>query len=343
MNLKTIAKMAGVSTVTVSNVLNGKYHKASKETIERIQKIIEENNYHPSATARSLIMKQSHIIAVVIPNLSVEESFAVSPYNTQILGYLYQYVRSQNYYLMLRCVVESREALKDFASWNVDGAFLLGVCEEDALELQQKLAIPAVFIDTYAKNAPLATVGIEDYKGGYLAAKHLLDKGHRNIAFVSTDTNYPGVMQERYRGFCDAFKDRGVALPYDHRFVTESILYNQGVQAGRRIAAAPQQFTAVAAMADVTAFGVMEGLRLGGRRVPEDVSVIGFDDMPECEFSYPKLTSISQHLDQKARCAGECLFSMLEGRAPVTGHKIVDVELIERQSVIAAASSETEQ
>lgn len=210
MNLKTIAKMAGVSTVTVSNVMNGKYNKASKETIERVQKIIEETNYRPSATARSLIMKRSRIIGVVIPNLQPDESFFVSPYNTQILGYLDRYIRNQGYYMMLRCVVQSFDVLEDFATWNIDGAFLLGVVEEDALKLREKLDIPAVFIDTHAKaDAPLATVNVEDYKGGYLAAKHLLDKGHRRIAFVSPPTEFPGVMQERYRGFCDALRERG--------------------------------------------------------------------------------------------------------------------------------------
>ena len=210
MNLKTIAKMAGVSTVTVSNVLNGKYNKASKETVERVQRIIEETNYHPSATARSLIMKQSRIIGVVIPNLQPSESFFASPYNTQMLGFLDRYIRNEGYYMMLRCVVQSFEVLEDFATWNIDGAFLLGVVAEDALKLREKMDIPAVFIDTYAEEgAPLATVGVEDYKGGYLAAQYVLDKGHRRIAFVSTPTGFPGVIQERYRGFRAALRDRG--------------------------------------------------------------------------------------------------------------------------------------
>lgn len=335
MNLKTIAELAGVSTVTVSNVINGKYHKASKETIERVQKIIAENHYQPSATARSLIMKQSHMIGVVIPNLHANESFSISPYNTQILGYLDRYIRSQGYYMMLHCVVQSVDALPDFSTWNIDGAFLLGIAAEDAMQLREKLTIPAVFIDTYAEDAPLATIGIEDCKGAYLAANYLLEKGHRQIAFVSPPTEYPGVMQERHRGFCDAFRARGLALEPAHCFVTNGILYEQGVEAGKQIAASTPRFTAVAAMADVLAFGVMEGLRQGGLRVPEDVSVIGFDDLPECRYTYPKLTSISQHLEEKARCAGEYLFSMLRDGTTVTGRREVDVALVERASVKA--------
>ena len=335
MNLKTIAKMAGVSTVTVSNVMNGKYNKASKETIERVQKIIAETNYHPSATARSLIMKRSRIIAVVIPNLHEDEPVSASPYNTQILGHLERYIRSRGYYMMLRCVEQSFEVLSDLATWNIDGAFLRGVSAGDARELQKMMDIPAVFIDTYAEDASLTTVSIEDRKGGYLAAKYFLDMGHRQVAFVSTPTEYPGVMQERYRGFCDAFLERGTELGPDHLMITDNVFYEQGVKAGERIAASGPRYTAVVTVADVLAFGVMEGLRLGGRRVPEDVSVIGFDNLPECQYSYPRLTSISQHLEEKARCAGECLFSMLRGETSAACNRKVDVELVERQSVIA--------
>ena len=335
MNLKTIAKMAGVSTVTVSNVMNGKHNRASKETIERVERIIRETNYRPSATARSLTMKRSRIICVVIPNLQADEPFSVSPYNAQILGFLDRYIRSQGYYMMLRCVVQSFEVLPDLATWNIDGAFLLGVVVEDALKLREKLNIPAIFIDTYAEGGALATVSIDDRRGGYLAAKHLLDKGHRRIAFVSPSTAFPGVMQERYRGFCDAFRDRGLEFEPEHCIEIGNTLYEQGIEAGKRIAASKARYTAVAAMADVLALGVMEGLRLGERRVPEDVSVIGFDDLPECRYSHPRLTSISQRLEEKAQCAGEYLFSMLrDGAAAVTGDRKVNVELVERDSVI---------
>lgn len=335
MNLKTIAKLAGVSTVTVSNVMNGKYNKASKETVERVQKIIAETGYHPSATARSLIMKRSRIIAVVIPNLHGDESVSASPYNAQILGYLERYIRSRGYYMMLRCVVQSFEVLSDLATWNIDGAFLLGVAAADARELQKMMDIPAVFIDTYTEDPSLVTVSIEDRKGGYLAASYLLNKGHRRIAFVSTSTGYPGVMRERYLGFCDAFQERGIELAEDHLVETDNVFYERGVEAGKQIAALKPRFTAAVTAADVLAFGVMEGLRLGGRRVPEDVSVVGFDDLPECQYTHPRLTSISQHLEEKAQCAGRCLFSMLRDKAPGACSRKVDVELVERQSVAA--------
>lgn len=332
MNLKTIAKLAGVSTVTVSNVMNGKSNKASKETVERIKRIIEETNYRPSATARSLIMKQSRIIGVMIPNVLEEQSFAASSYNSQILGYLYRYIRSQGYYMMLRCVVESREVIPDFATWNVDGAFLLGVVEDDAMMLREKLDIPAVFLDTYTGDETLATVCIEDYRGGYLAGEYLYSMGHRHIAFVGPPPQFPGVMQERYFGFRDALRDRGVELSEDSRFIIYNSPFENSAKAGAEIASRGT-FTAVAGMSDTIALGVMEGVRNAGRRVPEDVSVIGFDDLPECIHAYPKLTTISQHMEDKARSAGEYLFSMVRDGGDPSGRRSVDVDLIERDSV----------
>lgn len=338
MNLKTIAKLAGVSTVTVSNVINGKYHKASKETVERIQKIVEETHYQPSATARSLIMKRSRIIGVVIPNLHPTDSFTVSPYNAQILGHLDRYIRNQGYYMMLHCVLRSADVLPSLTTWNVDGVFLLGVAPEDVAALSQRLSIPTVFVDTYTDEPSLAAIRIDDRKGGYLAAKHLLDQGHRRIAFVSPSTRYPGVMQERFQGFCQALQEQGLTFPEEDQFTITDTLYERGMDVGEAIAARPE-ITAVAAMADVLALGVMEGLRLGGRRVPEDVSVTGFDDLPECRYAYPKLTSISQHMEEKVRIAGDYLFAMLRGEQCPGGSRIVDVEVISRQSVAPPPSA----
>lgn len=338
MNLKTIAKLAGVSTVTVSNVINGKYNKASKETVERILQIVEETNYQPSATARSLIMKRSRIIGVVIPNLHPDDGFSVSPYNAQILAYLDRFIRNKGYYMMLHCVLRSADVLPSLTTWNVDGVFLLGVAPEDAAALSQRLSIPTVFVDTYTDEPSLAAIRIDDRKGGYLAAKHLLDQGHRRIAFVSPSTRYPGVMQERFRGFCQALQEQGLTFPEEDQFTITDTLYERGMDVGEAIAAR-SEITAVAAMADVLALGVMEGLRQGGRRVPEDVSVTGFDDLPECRYAYPKLTSISQHMEEKVRIAGDYLFAMLRGEQCPGGSRIVDVEVISRQSVAPPPSA----
>lgn len=109
--------------------------------------------------------------------------------------------------------------------------------------------------------------------------------------------------------------------------------YQSGIICGQKIAISEAKFTAAATMADIVAFGVMEGLRLCGLNVPNDVSVIGFDDLPECCYTSPKLTTISQKIEQKALMAGEYLFQMIREKQAVTGDKKIDVEIVERQSV----------
>lgn len=332
MNLKTIAKEAGVSTATVSNVINGNHHKVSKETIAKVQEIIEKNDYKPNATARSLASKESKIIGVVIPNIGADEIFSVSPYNAQILSMLENYIRNQGYYLMMRCVEKCEEIIPLFSTWNVDGMILLGVFKSEVEDIKKRLDVPTVYIDTYAEEYQIANVGIDDYKGGYLLAKYLLGKGHREIAFVGPNVNSPGVIQERYQGFSDACKESGIEITADHMFETFTT-YQHGVSAGHKIACAGIPFTAVASMSDILAFGVMEGLRLCGKKVPEDISVIGFDNLPECNYSTPKLTSISQNLEQKALLVGEYLFKMIQQKETIIVNEKVDVEIVERQSV----------
>ena len=331
MNLKTIAEKAGVSTATVSYIINGKYHKVSQETIARVQKIIEENEYVPNATARSLSSKKSRIIGVVVPNLAPDEDFFVNPYNAHLLALLEQYIRNQGYYMMMRCVGQCRDIIPFFSSWNIDGMVLFGTFKSEVEEIYGKLRIPTVFVDTYAEELDIANVGIDDYKGGYLAARYLLGKGHREIAFVGPSIESPGVIRQRYLGFCTACGEMGVKMTSEHIFEAFT-LYQHGVVSGQKIAAAPRKFTAVAVMSDIVAFGVIEGLRLCGLSVPGDISVIGFDNLPECRYSSPKLTTISQNLPRKALLVGETLFKMIRDE-PVPTAEVIDVEIIERQSV----------
>lgn len=332
MKIKDIAKKAGVSTATVSNVINGNYNKVSKDTIKKVQKIIEENDYKPNATARSLALKESKIIGVVIPYLGKEEPFSQSPYNAQILAFLENYVRRQGYYLMIRSIGKCKKIIPIFSTWNVDGVILLGAYKNEVAEIEEKLKVPTVYIDTYGEELPIANVGIDDYKGGFLAARYLLGKGHRKIAFVGPDLDSPGVIQERFRGFCDACKERHVEITEDCIFEASTI-YEQGVEVGKKIAFSNQGFTAIAAMSDIVAFGVMEGLRRSGLNVPEDISIIGFDNLPECRYSNPQLTSVSQNLEKKAFLAGEHLFKMIHEKKKITVNEKVDVEIVERQSV----------
>lgn len=331
-SLKTIAQLAGVSTATVSNVINGNFNKVSQETIARVQKIVEENNYRPNATARSLACKQSRIIGVVIPHLSHDEDFMLSPYNAHMLALLEKNIRNRGYFMMMRCVGRCIDIVPSLSSWNADGVIFFGAFPDDVAEIETHHDIPAVYIDSYASQFHISNVGIDDYKGGYLAAGYLIGRGHQEIAFVGPSVWYPGVIQERFRGFRDACGKAGLDVTDDQIFETNT-LYESGVAAGQRVAMAYRNYTAVACMSDIVAMGVIEGLRSCGKSVPQDVSVIGFDNLYESNYCHPKLTTVSQNLSEKANAVCDALFTRIqEPEKPCTQVRL-DVELVERQSV----------
>ena len=333
MNLKTIADRAGVSTATVSNVINGVHNKVSQETIERVSSIIEELNYSPNATARSLASKESRIIGLIIPNTGAHMNFGTDPYSSHAIALLEQIVRREGYYLMIRSVVRSKEITTMANSWNVDGMVIMGAYQEDVEEIECFLGdTPTVYTDTYVSSIPIANIGINDYRGGYLSARCLLENGHRKIALVTPDAENPGVINERYRGICDALAEQGLTLQPEDIFLAETNS-DAGIEAGRAIARSGRGYTAVVTMSDTLALGVNQGLTQCGLRVPEDLSVVGFDNLPFCRFITPTLTTVAQDLEEKFRLVGEHLFNMIRSKEKYAVNERLDVKIVERETV----------
>ncbi|MCR5343272.1 MAG: LacI family transcriptional regulator [Butyrivibrio sp.] len=331
MNIKTIAQRAGVSTATVSNVMNGNFGKVSAETRKRIEDIIKETGYKPNVMARSLVKKESRLIGVVVPYMGKDDTFFDNPYNANIIASLEQVIRSRDYYMLLRCVGDPNEIVTILSSWNVDGAIFLGIVKEEVHEIKESIDIPMVFLDTYAPEEKIVNVGIEDYRGGYLSAKYLIGKGHRKIALVTPEISDEGVIRERYDGFFDACKESGVEFTTKDIFNSDTY-YKNAMQVGQDIAFGGGGYTAVACMSDLVAFGVVEGLKQCGMKVPNDVSVIGFDNLNHCELVTPKLTSIAQDIGLKAQRAGDHLFKMIGGADFVFDERL-PIRVVERQSV----------
>lgn len=332
MNIKTIAEQVGVSTATVSNVINGNYKKVSAETRDKIEAVIRDTGYKPNVMARSLVKKTSRLIGVVVPYVNEDEDFFTNPYNAHMIASLERYIRGRDYYLMLRCIEKPSEIVPLLSSWNVDGAFFLGIFRDEVDRIKGQIDIPMVFVDTYAPGKNIVNIGIEDYRGGYLSARYLIGKGHKKIALVTPDVSSEGVIKERYRGFTDACKEAGVSFKPGNLFYTDTT-YKNAMQVGQDIAFTNGDYTAVACMSDIVAFGVAEGLKQCGIRIPYDMSVIGFDNLPDCDFMSPKLTSIAQDFALKAQKAGDYLFRMIDGEKELTVDERLPIRVIERQSV----------
>ena len=338
--LKTIADEAGVSTVTVSNVIHKKYGKVSPEKIDLINSIIAKYNYVPNANARSLASKKSKIIGIIIPYVDESDNFLSSPYNMEIVGVLESEIRGRNYFTMIRSASSVTEAIPIIKSWNVDGAIILGASEGDVELTMKELSLPIIFVDSYS-DCNHINVGVEDEKGGYLATRFLISNGHKKIWFVGPELSEDGkgVIEERFRGYMRALKESNLQgekkWVYAHR-----TQYNCGIDVGKAIAFEKDRPTAVFATSDIVALGITEGLRLSGVNVPEDISVVGFDNLPEGQYAYPKLTTVCQNIQEKGKLVAKTLFDVLEKDAAreidIKNYRLdekIGVELVERNSV----------
>lgn len=328
--LKDIAVEAGVSPMTVSNVVNGKRARVSQATIDRILRIVEERGYVPSASARSLAARSSRIIGLLVPAAG-EDSLTISPHTVEIIGVLERELRKHDHHLMLRGIDRIEEVAEALRSWNLDGAVLLGFqdVEIDRLGPEAVGRVALVAMDSYSQNPLAMGVRSDDFTGAELAAKRLLELGHRRIAFAGPPFAATGVVRRRHDGFRNAFAEAGA--PWEDAMVAAvETTRDDGRAFGRRLAAEHPDVTAVFATADILAIGVMEGLAEAGLAVPDDVSVVGYDDLDIATFVTPKLTTVAQDIPAKASVAVRLLLGQITREEHPDAAITLGAKLIER-------------
>ncbi|MFA9381577.1 MAG: LacI family DNA-binding transcriptional regulator, partial [Acetanaerobacterium sp.] len=237
--IKDIAREAGVSYTTVSNVIHGRSSRVSPEMINRISEIIKRLDYTPNMSARALVSSSSKVVGMInhlIPKAS--GSFVEDPFHSAFIGSIEEVLRENGYYLMLRTVDDRNDLISFLKNWNVDGMFFTGLFEDEFFQTLQTVDIPVVLIDSYIDYPRIQNVGLEDYNGGYLAAKHLIDNGHTNILFASPTIHPHGVVNERLQGFKKALADNGIPFHPEYVFEQE-ITVGKGIALGKRLSRIP--------------------------------------------------------------------------------------------------------
>lgn len=338
MTLKDIAEKAGVSMMTVSNVINGKHSRVSAKTIDKVNAIIKEYNYVPNLTARSLTAKSSHIVGVVVPLAADEgnKNYFENPYISAMMGSIERSLREAGYYAMIRSVKNYEDISALLRNWNVDGIlFLYPRVDSDFNKMIDSVVhdnpIPIVLFDSPSKNPDIITICSDDQKGCYLSTKYLINHGHKNIAIAADYEGNP-LLTARFNGYKKALFENNIPLKSEYIY-KYAPTYEDGIEAGKKIASDKYPITAVVTTADICAIGIMEGARLGGLRVPTDLSVIGYDNLKLCSYTTPKLTTVSQHIAAKAETAVNMLIEKMQTGTINPSRMLLDVELIERQSV----------
>ena len=338
MTLKDIADKAGVSMMTVSNVINGKHNRVSEKTIEKVNAIIKEYNYVPNLSARTLTNKTSHIIAIILSSKSsgnMHPSVLENPYVNTMVGTIEQELFKQGYYTMLHSVRNLEELEHFIKTWNIDGVILLYPdFIEDLENFTQKTNCSIAVFDSYLHHQNVINVCSDDEKGLYLSTKYVIQKGHSHIAFVA---DYEGnlLLTKRFNGYKRALNEYNI--PFRPKYVFQySPTYESGIEVGKKIASSLYPISAIVTTADICAAGIIEGASINGLKLPTDLSIIGYDNLQICQFTSPKLTSISQNVRTKALTATQMLLEKIRTRhIPKESNVMLDVELVERQSVIS--------
>lgn len=204
--IKDIAKEAGVSPTTVSNVIHGNTKKVSKSNIDKIQKILEEHQYIPSMSALMLAQNRSRLIGVLIGGVDGKRrSIEGDPFTSIMLSALELEIYRKNYYMLFHMSSTSEENWKLAATWKVEGLITLGLTAEQNIELQKRCQIPLVSIDNYYEGRERAeNIGLQDFEGGFKMGNYLIENGMKKILFLSD--NDIGVDHERWLGLQRAAK-----------------------------------------------------------------------------------------------------------------------------------------
>lgn len=332
--IRDVAKKAGVSVATVSNVFNG-IQKVSETTRDRILEIAKELDYQPNMLARSLSMRRSGMIGLLLPVTEEEETSILlqdNPYYAEFLSGVEKKAAELGYDVIIRGVRPYESCREWILKRQLEGAIFVGNASDavsnDSMELGNRL----VLLDTYDKGILQHDhIGIDDKLGGRIATEYLLDKGHTGIVFAGSQIQYEGCIRQRYLGYEETLKKRNL---FQEKYVfRDELNFDGGVRIGKKMLKMQDEVTAVFAASDTVAFGIMNSYEQAGKKLPRDLSIVGFDNIKTCEYVYPKLTSVNQNSFWKGMKAVEMLHRAGENKTKEPLELMLPVELVERDSV----------
>jgi LacI family transcriptional regulator len=322
--IRDVAARAGVSIATVSKVINGRYG-VSAATTAHVQAVIEEMGYEASLVARSLRNHRTNVIGILVADLE--------PFSTELLKGAADAIRGTGMELV---VYSACGHTTDQAGWEhqylsrlsgtlVDGAILV-----TPTGLDIRSSAPTVAVDPHAGPSDLPTIDSDNLRGARLATEHLLELGHRRIGML---TGRPDLQSARLRelGYRQALAAAGV--PVDERIVHVGT-YDPGVAAtaARRLLAAADPPTAVFAANDLSAIATLDVARQLGFRVPEELSIVGFDNILDSALTNPPLTTVDQPIREMGRHAVNMLVKLIRAEPVESTHVTLATRLVVRNS-----------
>jgi len=327
--IRDVAAAAGVSYQTVSRVLNDKPDVA-EDTRRRVLQVIEELGYQPSAVARSLVSKKTHTLGLITADFS-------DYFFTQVIIGAEVEARRSGYFFLLgsteRNPADEPEYLRLLTERQVDGIlFARPSTEGDGEHLVSlvRQGVPLVTTAYYVPGEKLMVVDVDNLDGGLQATNCLIEAGHRRIGMITGPADWKSV-DDRAQGYRLALKQGGIA--FNESFVERGDWSLQGgYEATKRLLSRAPELTALFAQNDRIAIGAMKALREAGRRLPDDMAIVGYDDLPVAAYTDPPLTTIHQPMQRVGETATRMLIRLIENPDAAREEVLLKAELVRRGS-----------
>jgi len=340
LTIEHIATLAGVSRSTVSRVLND--HPSVRPSVrERVLQVIREQNYAPHAAARSLASSRTDTIGLLVPR-SAAKSLA-DPFIASMIQSVFEASAQQGYFIMLSMLTADLEPAfyeRILRSRHVDGVIMFSSDIDDPiLPLLIKDGGPLVLIGRHPYFVDVASVDVENRGGARDAVAHLIDLGHRRIGLINGELQMEAG-QARRDGYKQALLEAGIGIEPDlmvEGFFSETAAY----QAMLTLLDLPRPPTAVFAASDGMAIGALHAIRQRELRVPDEIALIGYDDLPLAAYATPPLTSVHQPIGEMGAQAVRLLLEQIKGQAPVAPVRLPARLVIRESSGGGAALSST--
>jgi len=326
-----VAKICGVSKSTISRVINNKPDGVGKETRARVEMIIEEMGYMPNAVPKNTSMPKTKTIGVILPDIT-------NPFFPKIFRGVENRANERGYTVILGntddCIIKEQNYISTIINKRIDGVLLASSVNDNVsfFQLLKRYSVPCVLVDR-AMNAPANIPGvfIDNRFAMDQACQTLLKSGNRDIAFITGPTHL-STSGERLDGYKAALAGHGIALR-EELIRYGDFSFSSGFKAAKSLFDDKVGFTALMASNDIMAIGAMKAIKENGKKIPDDIEVIGFDNIDACEFCEPTLTTIDQPTYEIGRMAVELLFKLIDGEEIEKMSYRIQPELIIRNSI----------
>lgn len=330
-SIRDVAREAGVSITTVSRALNG-YNDVSAPTKEKIREVVEKLNYAPNANARSLGGKATKVLALLVSDLQQKDD---SGFVYGMISGLYDVSLKNDYEFILLTTNSAKQSKMNYLQLcrlkNIEGVMISGIKTDDPYYTElAKSEIPCIAVDVEVEGKNVTSLSTDNVEASYKAVKHLIAHGHKNIVMINGRAS-AAVSAERLKGYKKALQENHQEINPNHvKYCdfNEEAAFHSTIELLKN----NPEITAFFCASDVMAIGVINAVNSLNKQVPEDFSIIGFDDIPAAKYVNGGLTTIRQEPFLMGKSSGEALVEMIEnGRKKK--HIEIPYRLVERKTV----------